>query len=133
VCLYLINRRNLNVEYLAICSRTCTKMKTDFYTSILFYFAMDIHQFYSLQIVWLSLSTRNNFSHLRLGFESTRPLLCVSNPKHGHCNLVTYPLQLLCKSKSIRSDLIRLDSNPLESVSKYTPLISAVERHKCLG
>jgi hypothetical protein len=39
-------------------------MKTDFNTSILFYFAMNIHQFYSLQIVWPSLSMRINFSHL---------------------------------------------------------------------
>jgi hypothetical protein len=38
-------------------------MKTDFYTSLLLYFAMNIHQFYSPQIVWQSLSERIKFSH----------------------------------------------------------------------
>jgi hypothetical protein len=36
-------------------------MKTDFNSSILFYFAVNIHQFFSLQIVWRSLSERINF------------------------------------------------------------------------
>lgn len=43
VCVHVINRRNWNVEYLAVCTRTCSKMKADFNRSILFYISMDIH------------------------------------------------------------------------------------------
>jgi hypothetical protein len=70
---YRIKRRNWNVEYLDTCSRTWSKMKTEFKSFILLYlllllllllFAMNIHQISSLTIVWRSLSKRIKFSHI---------------------------------------------------------------------
>ena len=37
VCVYLIDRRNWNVENLVTCSRTCSKKERDFKSSILLY------------------------------------------------------------------------------------------------